>query len=310
MFSVPQSSKSEFLDKARQAREERKGQKDKEKAAIHIQALVRRFLCRCRLQKQIRKEVDDYFQASETGTTKRNALSIFKIARKLLFVYRPEDKMRFEKLCRAILASMEVENDSKVWYVSLALSKDLTIPWLKQIKDVLWTCCQLLKNLKPDILQDNKLVTLYLTMLVTFTDTSTWRIVRGKEALRPALTRICENIMGHLNQKGFYSILQILLTNGLARSKPSLSKGTLTAIFSLSLRPVVAAHFSDNLLRSFLLHIMSVPAVVSHLSVLTPECMASIQTHDLLRKFILFLSREEQCLDICVSGSEDGPGSQ
>lgn len=149
---------------------------------------------------------------------------------------------RFEKLCRAILASMEVENEpkvsvltfylvhlnhpymwflsqwqlvftfgSQVWYVSLALSKDLTIPWLKQIKDVLWTCCQLLKNLKvsfdlkrknvfcysfhcrhgawchsvscdlqPDILQDNKLVTLYLTMLVTFTDTSTWRIVRGK----------------------------------------------------------------------------------------------------------------------------------
>uniref|UniRef100_A0A3Q2QQB1 Ubiquitin-protein ligase E3B n=1 Tax=Fundulus heteroclitus TaxID=8078 RepID=A0A3Q2QQB1_FUNHE len=263
MFSVPQSSKSEFLDKARQAREERKGHKEREKAATQIQALVRRFLCRCRLQKQIRKEVDDYYQASEAGTTKRNALSIFKIARKLLFIYRLEDKMRFEKLCRAILASMEVENEPK-----------------------------------PDILQDNKLVTLYLTMLVTFTDTSTWRIVRGKgeSPLRPALTRICENIMGHLNQKGFYSILQILLTNGLARSKPSLSKGTLTAIFSLSLRPVIAAHFSDNLLRSFLLHIMSVPAVVSHLSVLTPE----VKTHDLLRKFILFLSREEQCLDICV----------
>lgn len=36
-------------------------------------------------------------------------------------------------------------------------------------------------------------------------------------------------------------------------------------------RPVIAAHFSDNLLRSFLIHIMSVPAVVSHLNVLTPE---------------------------------------
>ena len=35
-------------------------------------------------------------------------------------------------------------------------------------------------QMQPDILQDNKLVTLYLTMLVTFTDTSTWRIVRGK----------------------------------------------------------------------------------------------------------------------------------
>ena len=73
---------------------------------------------------------------------------------------------------------------------------------------------------------------------------------------------------------------------------------------------------------------MSVPAVVTHLNVLTPEvkalsyiynisnnlnyesgrfkiffflqCMVSIQTHELLRKFILFLSREEQCSDICV----------
>lgn len=79
-------------------------------------------------------------------------------------------------------------------------------------------------------------------MLVTFTDTSTWRIVRGKgksnktsaiynlrawflqrelttflfvtgEALKPALMRICENIMGHLNQKGFYSTLQVFFLN-------------------------------------------------------------------------------------------------
>lgn len=102
----------------------------------------------------------------------------------------------------------------QVWYVSLALSKDLTIPWIKQIKQLLWVSCQFLKKLKvhlnaliivmvtggefhyhavitshifllfcllqPDILQDNKLVTLYLSMLVTFTDTSTWKIVRGK----------------------------------------------------------------------------------------------------------------------------------
>ncbi|GAA6081041.1 ubiquitin-protein ligase E3B isoform X1 [Tachysurus ichikawai] len=301
MFGVTQSSKSQFLDKARIAREERKGLKEKEQAAMQIQALVRRFICRCRLQKDIRKEVDEFITAGETGTTKRNALSIFKVTRKLLFIFNKEDKLRFEKLCRMILSSMEAENEPKVWYVSLALSKDLTIPWLKQIKDVLWLSCEFLKKLKPDILQDNKLVTLYLKMLITFTDTSTWKIVRGKgEALKPALNRICENIMGHLNQKGFYSVLQILLTNGLARSRPSLSKGMLTAIFTLSLRPVIAAHFSDNLLRSFLLHIMSVPAIISHLNTLTPDCMVTIQSHDLMRKFILFLSREEQCLDICV----------
>ncbi|XP_076126988.1 ubiquitin-protein ligase E3B [Alosa pseudoharengus] len=301
MFTATQTSKTQFLDKARQLREERKGYKEKERAATLMQALVRRFLCRCALQKEIRKEVDEFFAASEAGTTKRNALSIFKIARKLLFICGKDDKLRFEKLCRAILSSMEVDNEPKVWYVSLALSKDLTIPWLKQIKDVLWMCCEFLKKLKPDIMQDSKLVTLHLTMLITFTDTATWKIVKGKgEPLKPALNRMCENIMGHLNQKGFYSVLQILLTNGLARSRPSLTKSMLTAIFTLSLRPVIAAHFSDNLLRSFLIHIMSVPAVISHLNTLTPECMATIQTHDLLRKFILFLSREEQCLDICV----------
>ncbi|XP_072443991.1 ubiquitin-protein ligase E3B isoform X3 [Chiloscyllium punctatum] len=267
MFSTTQTSKTQFLDKARAAREERKGQKERERATIQIQAIVRRYLCRCWLLREIRLEVDDFFDTYEANSSKRSALAIFKITRKFLFVYRmKEDKDRLQKLCRCILNSMEVENESK-----------------------------------PDILQDCKFITLYLTMLVTFTDTSTWKILRGKgEALRPAMNHICANIMGHLNQKGYYTVLQILLTNGLARSKPSLSKGTLTAIFTLALRPVVAAHFSDNLLRSFLLHIMSVPALVTHLSTLVPECMAMIHTHELLRKFILFLSRDEQCGDICV----------
>ncbi|XP_054852100.1 ubiquitin-protein ligase E3B isoform X2 [Eublepharis macularius] len=300
MFSAAQSSKAQFLDKARQAREERRELKERDRAAVQIQALVRRFLCRCWLQREVRREVDDFLEANGPG--KRTALSIFRTSRKLLFVFSfRNDKERFEKLCRCILNSMDAENEAKVWYVSLALSKELTLLWIKQVKDILWICCEYLKQLKPDILQDSKLVNLHLTMLVTFTDTSTWKILRGKgEALRPAMSHICANIMGHLNQKGFYSVLQILLTNGLARSRPSLSKGTLTAVFSLALRPVVAAQFSDNLLRSFLIHIMSVPAIVTHLAMLTPERLSVIDSHGLLRKFLSFLSHEEQCRDVCV----------
>ncbi|XP_059843871.1 ubiquitin-protein ligase E3B isoform X2 [Hypanus sabinus] len=302
MFSTTQTSKTQFLDKARAAREERKGQKERERAAIQIQAVVRRYLCRCRLLREIRQEIDNFFDISESNSSKRNALAIFKITRKLLFVFHiKEDNERLQKLCRCILHSMDVESESKVWYVSIALTKDLTLLWIKQVKDLLWLCCEFLKQLKPDVLQDSKFITLYLTMLITFTDASNWKILRGKgEALRPSMNHICANIMGHLNQKGYYTVLQILLTNGLARSKPSLSKATLTAIFTLALRPVIAAHFSDNLLRSFLLHIMSVPALVMHLSTIVPECMSTIHSHELLRKFILFLSRDEQCSDICV----------
>lgn len=186
-------------------------QKERERAAVDIQAHVRSFLCRRRLQREIRREIDEFLKADDSGSSKRSALCIFKIARKLLFLFRiKEDNERFEKLCRCILSSMEAENEPKVWYVSLALSKDLTLLWIKQIKDILWYCCEFLKQLKPEILQDSKLITLYLTMLVTFTDTSTWKILRGKgESLRPAMNHICANIMGHLNQHGFYSVLQV-----------------------------------------------------------------------------------------------------
>ncbi|XP_021559100.1 ubiquitin-protein ligase E3B isoform X3 [Neomonachus schauinslandi] len=303
MFTVSQTSRAWFIDRARQAREERLVQKERERAAVEIQAHVRSFLCRSRLQREIRREIDEFFKVDDAESSKRSALCIFKIARKLLFLFRiKEDNERFEKLCRCILSSMDAENEPKVWYVSLALSKDLTLLWIKQIKHILWYCCEFLEQLKPEILQDSRLITLYLTMLVTFTDTSTWKILRGKgESLRPAMNHICANIMGHLNQRGFYSVLQILLTRGLARPRPCLSKGTLTATFSLALRPVIAAQFSDNLIRPFLIHIMSVPALVTHLSTVTPERLTVLESHDMLRKFIMFLRNEDRCRDVCES---------
>ncbi|XP_073916937.1 ubiquitin-protein ligase E3B isoform X2 [Castor canadensis] len=303
MFTVSQTSRAWFIDRARQAREERLVQKERERAAVAIQAHFRSFLRRSQLQKDIRKEIDEFFKADDSGSSKRSALCIFKIARKLLFIFKiKEDNERFEKLCRCILSSMDAESEPKVWYVSLALSKDLTLLWIKQIKDILWYCCEFLEQLKPEILQDSKLITLYLTMLVTFTDTSTWKILWGKgESLRPAMNHICANIMGHLNQHGFYSVLQVLLTRGLARSRPCLSKSTLTAAFSLALRPVIAAQFSDNLIRPFLIHIVSVPALVTHLSTVTPERLTVLESHDMLRKFIVFLRDEGRCRDICES---------
>ncbi|XP_059749589.1 ubiquitin-protein ligase E3B isoform X3 [Balaenoptera ricei] len=303
MFTVSQTSRAWFIDRARQAREERLVQKERERAAVEIQAHVRSFLCRRRLQREIRREIDEFFKEDDSGSSKRSALCIFKTARKLLFLFRiKEDDERFEKLCRCILSSTDAENEPKVWYVSLALSKDLTLLWIKQIKDILWYCCEFLEQLKPEILQDSKLITLYLTMLVTFTDTSTWKILRGKgESLRPAMNRICANIMGHLNQHGFYSVLQVLLTRGLARPRPCLSKGTLTAAFSLAMRPVIAAQYSDNLIRPFLIHIVSVPALVTHLSTVTPERLTILESHDMLRKFITFLRDEDRCRDVCES---------
>lgn len=43
-----------------------------------------------------------------------------------------------------------------------------------------------------------------------------------------------------------------------------------SALPSLS-SPVVAAQFSDSLMRPFIIHVMSVPALVAHLSTVAPE---------------------------------------
>ncbi|XP_023589423.1 ubiquitin-protein ligase E3B [Trichechus manatus latirostris] len=115
MFTTSQTSRAWFIDKARQAREERLVQKERERAAVEIQAHVRSFLCRSRLQREIRREIDEFFNADDSGSSKRSAVCIFQIARKLLFLFRiKEDNERFEKLCRCILSSMDAENEPKV----------------------------------------------------------------------------------------------------------------------------------------------------------------------------------------------------
>lgn len=167
MFTVSQTSRAWFIDRARQAREERLVQKERERAAVAIQAHVRSFLCRNRVRREIRKEIDEYFEADDSGSSKRTALGTFKIARKLLFVFKfKKDDERFEKLCRCILSSMDTENEPKMWYESLALSKDLTLLWIKQIKDILWYCCQFLQQLKVKTTEQVKKITTYICVYV------------------------------------------------------------------------------------------------------------------------------------------------
>lgn len=158
MFSASQSSKAQFLDKARQAREERRELKERERAAVQIQALARRFLCRCRLQRDIRwvtfcplcfarhqstvlgfnpqcrcspfprREVEDFFGANESASSKRSALSVFRIARKLLFVFNhKEDKevrllLRHSFLLSIIYVNVNSLNSYPVFLEALAIS--------------------------------------------------------------------------------------------------------------------------------------------------------------------------------------------
>ena len=47
--------------------------------------------------------------------------------------------------------------------------------------------------------------------------TNNFIVITTGEALKPGMVQLCNNIMGHLNSRGLYPVLKILLMKGLAR---------------------------------------------------------------------------------------------
>lgn len=306
MFTNSDSKKNkEFFGKVKAARQQRAEEKEREKAAIFIQAWVRKCLCISRLRSEIRKEFDIFIEKSVTK--KPSGTDVFHLARKFLFIFHiKEDEKRFESFCRLILNSMEpTQSDLKLCYISVVLSQDLVLLWLQQLKHILLICCKLLCNLKPNVSIEAKKISVYLNMLIIFTDCSNWKVfsIKGGEALRPSLQQLCANVLGYLNTKGLYPSLKDLLMSGLACSEPSLKSASFMAIITLSLRPLILSKFSDNLCSLFVLNILSVPGLLLHLSVIAPDGLKPLKAHSIYQKVLSFL-KKEQCSRIVLNSLE------
>jgi hypothetical protein len=51
-------------------------------------------------------------------------------------------------------------------YVSLLMSKELVLPWIAQLKELLWKCCKYFTVLKVGQFWENFLVNFYLLLVV------------------------------------------------------------------------------------------------------------------------------------------------
>ncbi|XP_054713011.1 ubiquitin-protein ligase E3B-like [Uloborus diversus] len=297
MFEISNvSSKDQFLEQAKAARLERAQERKKEQAAITIQSYARGYFARQKLKHDVWKEFDEIFMVFNESNKLPLALDVYKIIRRLMFLINEDtnDKERFEKLCKYIIASIDSDSLKKS-YIAVAFNKELAVAWIHHLKTLLWQCCVYLKSLKPERPQDSKSMMLYLHMLVTFTSTGTWKVLNNKqgEALKPAMNQLCANIMGHLVTKGLYSVLQGVLLKGLVRVKPCLKRATLLAITNLSVRPVVSSQFSNNLMNLFLLHVMSVPALMLHFHNSASECLIILSNHEIFKHALDLLVSEQ-----------------
>lgn len=79
-------------------------------------------------------------------------MQIYKIATRFLLQWRSEqgfeNRERLEKLCKYLLISLEAESP-KFSYIGVFLNKELSLLWIKHIKNLLYKCCLVIEQLKP-----------------------------------------------------------------------------------------------------------------------------------------------------------------
>lgn len=291
MFGVTESQKDSFLEQTKAAREERAHEKKRENAAICIQSRIRGYIARRKYQRRILVEFDAIvveLKLDEGSPELATALEVYQVSSRFLTQFQLNDsdhRDRLERLCRHLNASLESESP-KISCISLALNKNLSLSWIKHIKQLLWICCQVVETLKPENHTDSISLALYLHTLIVFTATKSWAILRNKNMsnMQPILQKICHNIQGYLVQKGFFLTLRSVLIKGSVREELSLKPVSLKALMTLATRPLIDGDFSKNLMSQFLSEIISVPAIIWHLDNYAPCCIELLESLNILQK--------------------------
>lgn len=215
MFHKTENSKCSFLEQTKAAREERALEKKKEEAAVTIQANIRGWLARVKFAQNVLREFDRTIPDIPDDNTKQQtfipAIEIYRQSSRLLLIWRKErDKERFLKLCRYLVATLTVDSP-KLSYVGMALNKEYVLRWISHMNDILWKCCEYIDDLKPEYANDMKSILLYLHVLVSFTSTKTWAVLKNKnmDVLKMGMNQLCANLMGQLFHRGFYLTLKV-----------------------------------------------------------------------------------------------------
>uniref|UniRef100_A0A8D8RRP4 HECT-type E3 ubiquitin transferase n=1 Tax=Cacopsylla melanoneura TaxID=428564 RepID=A0A8D8RRP4_9HEMI len=315
-----ENDRTSFLEKTKAARLEREQAKKKEDSVIVIQSHARKWLAKRKIRQQILAEFDQQIQEN---TELKCCKQVYLLAKKFLWIWKKdEDKTRFEHLCRYINSSLDSKSSSHS-YIGVFFVKEYTQSWIGHIKtllwtcciyllrtsillisiirtsicpiipghikSLLWTCCLYLSDIKVDY-SDMKQVLVLLHTLVSFTSTNTWALLKTNNTMLISLDQLCNNFMGHLYSKGFYSVLKDILMKGLLRSKISLKAVSLSGVITLSTRPLVSSGLSDKLIHNYITHILCVPALMYHMEHTAPL----FENEEVLKRCLEVLSNQEE----------------
>ena len=263
------SQNEALLSQLRKDREQRSVSRNKGESIIRIQAAMRMRISNKRLFTSLRNEVDSFL----AGDLKHfNALEIFRVCRKLVFIYNPKwDQERLLQISHFILQSMESSN-KKVWYVGLALHRSYVIDFIQQLKKLLVYASDLLAVYKPSNPEQMFRIQAYLRFIFLFTDYKLWKISnKCTEAILNTLQQLCLKLMLHLVNKGFYANLKKLLISGLSSVTPYFSNMTLLA--ALGIKPIVATGCNNIVIYGCALHTLTIAGLVQFACEIAPDAI-------------------------------------
>ncbi|OTF82512.1 ubiquitin-protein ligase E3B-like protein [Euroglyphus maynei] len=290
------------------------------------QAAFRSYHCRHQFVQDVYRELDQMLKnddgdennaddESSSQTKSKNkikSLELFYILKKLLFVIRNKNRQSnendvsdpsyryFENICKQTFLTSLFSSDPQYSYVGILIHHpELTEDLQQQIIHIATTACSFLKQLRPEQPNHQGSIVIFLNILVSFTSTSSWLILRqNDEQYRLLGEKICSQVIDELVSHNLFECLNDLLMRGLIRTKPSLKKLSLTAIITITIRPLQNSSYSDDYIRKFLLYILSLPALIYHLNILAPEALQILYREPILKRSIEFLSVEEYSREI------------
>eukprot|EP00092_Neocalanus_flemingeri_P034441 GFUD01037450.1.p1 GENE.GFUD01037450.1~~GFUD01037450.1.p1 ORF type:complete len:1075 (-),score=271.40 GFUD01037450.1:205-3429(-) len=304
MLSSGTSHKNEFLAQTKAAREERLLAASRDYSAIRIQGLVRGWLVRTRVRKMVELEFEKTFpepgDGGDLGKRLKPSLETYKAAKKFMYFVGRKNVDQFEVMLRYIIASLDSDSP-KTSYVGVFLNKSHSVAWIEHIKQLCSQTSLVIASMSTDHPAYSRKAAFFVLVLISFTSTNTWRLLRtaALSSLAPHMTSICHTVTGHLVQTGLLTNLRHILLTGLASSKVSLSRTTLSAIMTLALRPVMYGSYSDQMVSLYLLNILSVPGLVQHVATMCPDSLATLQgekeeDQSLLLATVRLLSQDQQ----------------
>ena len=220
---------------------------------------------------------------------------MFGVLRKLLLVLRPEkDKERIDRSCRYLLSNvLSPVFDISSSYMALAANRSLTTAWIFQQRKLLNICLSLLRETRPEVQQDHKYMLIYLNMILTFTNLQS---VNVPNDVKPVLQLISRKSLSELLARGLNQSLQSLLKKCLCRKRPILNLTEASAILTIALRPIAYFSDDDSHLFNFIVHILSIPALVANYHANAPIALTSaVETCPLKRIFSFLVVESNSC---------------